>query len=113
MKLSILAGALLAVPTISFAKDNTVSAERAASFVRQAGIEKCLATVETYKGSAYFDKITNLGTTVGADSSTTRYKLEGSNLMGDVMTGSWEIIVTELSEEIGNTYDCKISKNEE
>lgn len=112
MKLPVLA-ALFILPSLGFAKENPVAAEHAASLVRQSGVEKCLSAVESYKGSAYFQKITKLKTIHGKDSSTTTYKLEGSNLTGDIMAGNWEILVTETSQELGLGYDCKVIKNEE
>lgn len=112
MKLYLI-GALLIVPVTSFAKVNAVTPEHAAFLVRQSGVQKCLDAVESYKGSAYFHKITSLGTKSGKEISTTKFKLEGSNLTGDIMAGSWEILVTETSQELGPSYDCKVVKNEE
>ena len=113
MKMVIVA-TLLALPALSFAATSNVSAEKAASLVRQPGVEKCLSVLENkVRGLAQFESILSLGTVTGESSSTTKYKLTGYNLSGDIMMGSWEIIVTEKSAEEGQTSECTITKNEE
>ncbi len=113
MKFSILA-TLLLLPTFALAKGSKVSAERAASLIRQPGVEKCLAVVENNKrGLAEFESISEISMKTDESSSTTTFKLKGFNVSGDIMSGSWEILVTERSAEEGRTAECKITKNEE
>lgn len=62
MKMSFIA-ILIMLPTLSMAKGTKVTAERAATLVRQASVEKCLAVVENNRrGSAEFESIVELGT---------------------------------------------------
>ncbi len=104
---------ILMSSSLSFAGD-TVDAATAATMVRQEGVEKCLSVVENNQtGVAQFDAITLVSTTLGEGFSTSIYKLEGSNLYGDIMAGSWEISVEVNSSEVGQMYSCQIIKNEE
>ena len=113
MKIAIIA-TLLMLPALSAAKGSKVTAELAARLVRQAGVEKCLAVVENNRrGAAEFESILELGTKSDSSSSTTKFKLKGYNVSGDIMSGSWEITVTERSAEEGRTSTCVIDKNEE
>ncbi len=113
MKTTLIA-VLIALPTLCFSNDVTVSAEQAATLVRQPGVEKCLAVVEkNQRGLAQFESIVELGTTKDDSSSTTTYGLTGYNVAGDIIVGSWEIIVVERSAEEGRYSECKITKNEE
>jgi hypothetical protein len=103
--------ALLVLPTLAMA-GKSVDAVSAASMVRQPGVEKCLSIVENnQKGVAQFNAITEVSMKLGEASSTTVYKLEGSNLYGDIMAGFWEISVEVYSAEEGQIYTCKVVKN--
>ncbi len=104
---------LLVLPTFAFAEES-VGVEQAASLVRQPGVEKCLSVVENnQQGVARFESITVVSMKLDAASSLGIYKLVGSNLYGDLLAGSWEILVEVYSSEVGQTYTCKIAKNQE
>jgi uncharacterized protein YjfI (DUF2170 family) len=86
----------------------------AATIVHQVSVEECLSVVENnMKGVAQFNEISLVSSKMGDASSTSIYKLEGYNVYGDIAAGSWEISVEVYSAEEGQSYKCKIVKNEE
>ncbi len=106
-----IASLLFVLPTLAMA-GKSVDALTAATMVRQPGVEKCLSVVENnLKGVAQFNAITEVSMKSGEASTTSVYKLEGSNLYGDIMAGSWEISVEVYSAEEGQRYTCNVVKN--
>ncbi len=108
-----IASVLFVLPTLAMA-GKPVDVLTAANMARQPGVEKCLSVVENnVKGVARFNAITQVSMKLGEASTTSVYKLEGYNLFGDIMAGSWEISVEVYSAEEGQTYTCKVVKNQE